>query len=290
MSQNENAAADLIDIVRGFSIFPYLGKKFFFKHFLAMDFIALDIEQAADLEVSKKSGILTEKELLDNATKSGVWSTAKEENIKSLQWMIKRSTTALNKINDPTQRRVFKGQIDNQEEELKEAQLERRKITSYSAEHLTELKRVKKVFKRSVFCDQEFKETPSKDLEIVLTTLLFSRYNQLMQYDRILEASYFGGFFELFSAQHGNSVQLLDTSFHKITIFQKSLLVLSNSLLNKMKNTKIPDEIYGDPVKMFNYEEKPEDEDKGISHGADDLRRKIKARGGELKPEDFLSG
>ena len=57
-----------------------------------------------------------------------------------------------------------------------------------------------------------------------------------------------------------------------------------------MKNTKIPDEIYGDPVKMFNYEEKPEEEDKGISHGADDLRRKIKARGGELKPEDFLSG
>tara|TARA_R110000765_G_scaffold304682_1_gene398606 strand:- start:83 stop:952 length:870 start_codon:yes stop_codon:yes gene_type:complete len=289
MLQNENASLDLIDIIRGFSVFTYLEKKFFFKHFLVMDFIALDIEQAEGLKASKKSGILTEKELISNATRHGAWSTAKEENIKSLQWMIKKSTTALGKISDPTQRRVFKGQIDGQEKELKEAQLKRRKITSYSAEHLAELKRVKKVFDQSVFCDQEFKEKPPQDLEIVLTTLLFSRYNELMQYDRVLEASYFGGFFELFSAQHGNSVQLLDTSFHKITIFQKTLLVLSNSLLNKMKNTQIPDEIYGDPVKMFNYEEKNEGGDKKVSHGADDLKKKMKARGGELKPEDFLS-
>ena len=289
MSQNENASLDLIDIIRGFSVFTYLEKKFFFKHFLVMDFIALDIEQTEDLKASKKSGILTEKELISSATRSGAWSTAKEENIKSLEWMIKKSTTALGKISDPTQRRVFKGQIDGQEKELKEAQLERRKITSYSAEHLAELKRVKKVFKKSVFCDQEFKEEAPQDMEVVLTTLLFSRYNQLMQYDRVLEASYFGGFFELFTAQHGNAIQLLDTTFHKITIFQKTLLVLSNSLLNKMKNTQIPDEIYGDPVKMFNYEEKKEEGDKKVSHGSDDLKKKMKARGGELKPEDFLS-
>ena len=289
MPQNDNASLDLIDIIRGFSIFTHLEKKFFFKHFLLMDFIALDVEQAKDLEISQKSGILTEKELISSATRSGVWSTAKEDNIKSLQWMIGKSTTALRNISDPTQRRVFKSQIDGQEEELKEAQSERTKITSYSAEHLTELKRVKKVFKKSVFCDQEFKEEAPQDMEVVLTTLLFSRSNQLMKYDRVLEASYFSGFFELFAAQHGNSIQLLDVSFHKITIFQKALLVLSNSLLNKMKNTQMPDEIYGDPVKMFNYEEKKEEGDKRVSHGSDDLKKKMKARGGELKPEDFLS-
>jgi hypothetical protein len=56
-----------------------------------------------------------------------------------------------------------------------------------------------------------------------------------------------------------------------------------------MKNTQIPDEIYGDPVKMFNYEEKKAEGEKRVSHGSDDLKKKMKARGGELKPEDFLS-
>lgn len=290
MSKNDNASFDLIDIIRGFSILSYSKKKYFFKHFLLMDFMSLDVEQAQDLEVSKKSGILTEKDLIKSAMNSGSWSTAEEENIKSLRWMIGKSTTALGKISDPTQRKIFKGQIDNQEKQLKEAESKRAKITSYSAEHLAELKRIRKVFNKSVFCDQEFKEKAPKDAEVPLTNILFSRYNELMKHERILEASYFGGFFELFAAQKGNSIQLLDVSFKEITIFQKALLVLSNSLLSKMKNTQMPDEIYGDPVKMFNYEEKKEEGDKAISHGANDLKRKMEARGGELKPEDFLSG
>ncbi len=39
---------------------------------------------------------------------------------------------------------------------------------------------------------------------------------------------------------------------------------------------------------MFDYKE-PKDRDKKVSHGLDDLKMKMKARGGELKPEDLLS-
>ena len=55
-----------------------------------------------------------------------------------------------------------------------------------------------------------------------------------------------------------------------------------------MQNTKIPDKIYGDPVKMFNYVEVDTDEE-NKSEGIEDIKRKMKARGGELKPEDLLS-
>lgn len=55
-----------------------------------------------------------------------------------------------------------------------------------------------------------------------------------------------------------------------------------------MKNTRIPDEIADDPVKILDYEEKEEGDSK-VSHGVDDLKLKMKARGGKLKAEDFLS-
>jgi hypothetical protein len=80
----------------------------------------------------------------------------------------------------------------------------------------------------------------------------------------------------------------LGKNFEDITNFQKYLVVVSHGLFNKIKNTKIPEEIYGDPVRMMNYEEK-EEVDSKVSHGLDDLRQKSQARGGKLKAEDFLS-
>ena len=74
----------------------------------------------------------------------------------------------------------------------------------------------------------------------------------------------------------------------ELTICLKQGNSLSSSLLNKMKNTKIPDEIYGDPVKMLEYEEK-EEKDSKVSHGVGDLKAKMAMRGGKLKAEDFLS-
>jgi hypothetical protein len=56
-----------------------------------------------------------------------------------------------------------------------------------------------------------------------------------------------------------------------------------------MRNVRIPDEIAGDPIKIYEYEEK-QDGEKTVSHGIDDLKAKSKVRGGKLKPEDFLSG
>jgi hypothetical protein len=289
MTKDENYSLDLIDTVRGFSILNYSGKEYFFRHFSLLEFMQLDVEQVEDFNASKKAGISTREELINKAIKTGGWSISKEEEIKSLKWMLKKSTTALAQINDPTQRKVFHNQVKSQEDQLKEIEDKRTKITSYSAEHLSELKRVKKVYDKAVFRDREWKGLPPEDHRTALTTILFARYNELMNHERMLRASYFGGFFEVYAAQKGNPLILLDTTFEKMTIFQKSLLVLTNSLLNKLRNTQIPDEIAGDPVKIFNYEEKKEEGDRKVSHGADDLKAKLKARGGELKPEDFLS-
>lgn len=289
MNNKENKSSiDLLDIVRGYSVLTSSDSQCYFKHFTVLKLLELDNIQEIDITKSIKSGIKTEKDLLETAIKRKFWSVKNEEKIKSLNWTIKKSLTAFGKIEDLKQRELFKNQIDSQENELKEIKVRRANITAYSAENLSEVKRVKRMFKQSVFMDLDFTESPSQEQELIFTTAMFSRYAELNNRETILKASYFGGFFDLFSAQEGDRLALLDKTFKNITNFQKYLIVVSNGLLNKIKNTNIPEEIYGDPVRMMNYEEK-EEKDTKVSHGIDDLRRKSQARGGELKAEDFLS-
>ena len=85
-----------------------------------------------------------------------------------------------------------------------------------------------------------------------------------------------------------NCLDLFKTDFMNLTIFQKGLISYSRALMNKIQNTSIPEKIYGDPVKMFDYKEPKNEEKENTSHGLDDLKRRMSSRGGELKAEDFL--
>ena len=287
--QNDGTSySDLLDVIRGYSVLDYDGKSYYFKHFTLVDFLRVECFREADIMSAVKSGIKKEQELLDSAIKIGSWKTKKEDELKSLQWTIKKSMSALDKIQDKTQRRIFNDQIKNKQKALAELKQARLKITNYSAEHLAETKKIGRMVDMSVFCDLDFKESVPKEVSLPLTAILFGRYAELNSRDHLLRASYFGGFFDVFVAQDGNSIQLFGCDITNITTFQKYLLVLSNSLFNKMKNVKMPEEVYGDPVKMFEYEEKEETDSK-VSHGVDDLKMKVKARGGKLKAEDFLT-
>ncbi len=59
-------------------------------------------------------------------------------------------------------------------------------------------------------------------------------------------------------------------------------------MYNKIKNVQIPNEIAGDPVKIYDYEES-KDKEEGKTEGIDDIKMRMKARGGQLKAEDLLS-
>ena len=289
MEEKKNSglyASCLLDVIRGYSILEYGDKIYYFKHFKIVDLLEFDHLQEKDIKEAIKSGIKTEKTLLDSAIKIGSWTTKKEESLKSQEWMLKKSITALAKIKDPAQRKIFNTQIESQRRDLNELKEARTKIISYSAEHLSELKKIKRMTGRSVFADLNFSETFPEEDESMLASLLFAKNTELGNRDNLLNCSYFGGFFDLFATE--GVAPLINKSFEEMTVLQKNLLVLSNSLFNKIKRVEIPDEFMGDPVKIMDYEEKEDGESK-TSHGVDDLKMKMKARGGKLKAEDFLS-
>ena len=290
MNKNDdfNHSSNLLDIVRGYSVLKFLNKKYYFKHFLFVEILELDEMQRADIEKSVKKGIEKESDLIKNAIKIGSWSLKEEEQIKSLKWTIKKSTNALSKINDSNQRAHFNKQIDSERSNLNSLNAKRNGVTSYSAESLSEIKKIQRMVNKCLFTDINFKENSGDETPSGVTSILFARYAELNSRECILGASYKGGFFDIFAAQSRNPLKLFNATFNTLTVFQKSLIALSTSLLNKMKNTRIPDEISDDPIKILDYEEKEEGDSK-VSHGVDDLKLKMKARGGKLKAEDFLS-
>jgi hypothetical protein len=212
----------------------------------------------------------------------------KEDKLKSTIWMIKKSEAALSKIEDANQRKIFNNQIESQRNDLKKIQDEKAKITNYSAEHLAQIKKIKKMVSSSVFLNKDFSEKLKEEHQMPLTAILFAKFNHLNSRETCLKASYNGGFFDFYVAQTGNPLSIFGVTFDKLTCFQKNLIVYSNALFNKIKNVSIPSEIADDPVKVYEYEEKPHQESK-TSHGVDDLRTKMAMMGGELKAEDFLS-
>ena len=289
MKNEDSSSLVLLDIVRGYSIFDIDGDAYYFKHFTIGEMLELDEFEKIELERAKKTGIQTEEQLIDSAIKMGSWSLQKEEKIKSLKWTINHSTKALAKMVDQNQRKVFSEGIEKEREQLEKRNLERRKICSYSAEHLADQKRFLKMVKSSLFYDNQFKK-PIKEKKIELVApVVFSKFSQLSDKNKLLKAVYLTYFFDVYICQSSNPISLFQVDFANLTVFQKNLLSFANGLLNKMKNTQIPDEIYGDPIKMYDYEEPKDTEGGKVTHGLDDLKQKMKSRGGELKAEDLLS-
>ncbi len=285
---DESHSVDLLEMLQGYSTLEYLNTNYYFKHFSILEVLSLDFEEKQEIQKSVKTGIQTSEQLVKSAINLGSWSEKKEDKLKSTIWMIKKSETALSKIEDTNQRKIFNNQIESQRKELKEIQDEKAKITNYSAEHLAQIKKIKKMVSSSVFLDKDFSQKLKEEHQMPLTAILFAKFNHLNSRATCLRASYNGGFFDFYVAQTGNPLSIFGVTFDKLTCFQKNLIVYSNALFNKIKNVSIPSEIADDPVKVYEYEEKPQQESK-TSHGVDDLRTKMAMRGGELKAEDFLS-
>ena len=279
----------LLDIVRGYSIFVVNKKEYYFKHFSLIEMLRLDEFERTEFKKAKESGIQTEQQLIDSAIKLDSWSVKKEEKIKSLEWTINHSTKALNKISDVNQRGSFSNQIESQRKDLAAIKEKRSKITGFSAEHLSSRKRFFAMIELSLFYDESFKKTLKEKDRSAISPLVFSKFGELSDKTNLLKAIYSTYFFDVFIAQSKNPLSLFGADFSSLTIFQKSLLSYSKALLNKVENVSIPKEIHGDPVKMIDYEEPKDAKGNKVTHGIDDVKRKMTARDGELKAEDLLS-
>ena len=280
-------AQAILEISRGYSEFQVNEESYYFKHFSLEAMLELEEYEQVEFKKAQKNGIKATDKLVEEAYKIGSWTKQKEEKIKSLEWTIKHSYSSLNKIQDLNQRKVFDAQIKEQEAELASLKEEKGKITNFSAEALAQQKKIGKMLKSALYYDKNFKrKLEEKDLAFI-GALVFSKFAELAAKENLLKASYLTHFFEVFMSTE-SPIELFDANFRTLTIFQKALISYSRGLYNKIKNVQIPNEIAGDPVKIYDYEE-PKDKEEGKTEGIDDIKMRMKARGGQLKAEDLLS-
>ena len=223
MKNEDSSSLILLDIVRGYSVFDINGETYYFKHFTVGEMLELDEFEKIEFAKAEKAGIQTEEQLIDSSIKIGSWSLEKEEKIKSLKWTINHSTKALVKMVDQTQRKIFSEGIDKEREELEKRDFERRKICSYSAEHLADQKRFLKMAGGSLFYDDQFKK-PIKGKKVELVApIIFSKFSELSNKNKLLKAVYLTYFFDVFICQSSNPLALFRTDFVNLTVFQKNL-------------------------------------------------------------------
>lgn len=289
MSQQDllkKANSALLDINRGYSVLNASGRDFYFRHFSIIDVLQMDEEYEKALFHASKSGIKKEEELINVALKRGTWSLKKEEEVKALQWTISKMQESEKKSNDFLNKMSMKKEIQKNQEKIKALQDERHKITSYSAESFAENKRIRFLISNTCFKDRGFSEPIEDDLSLDYSLACFAKIAEFNDKKFILNVAYNTAFFEIFVLHYRQPDIIFKKSGLDLSVFQKSLLVYSNALLNKLKNISIPEDVAKDPMKVLEYEEK---EGKKTSRGVDDLKEKMEARGGKLKPEDYLT-
>jgi hypothetical protein len=286
---NSKAHSALIDIVRGFSIIHTENHEFYFKHFTLSEILLIEETYDFYLRSAKKAGIKTEKEIIDSAIKNGYWTIDKEEEIKSLKWMMTKLVEAEKKMNDPIQKLSLKQNVESKSKDLEKLKNEKDLLVKFSAENFAQNKKFKNLIANCFFKDKSFTEPVSEEESIIYHSELFNKMSDLNSKEIIVYSAYNPSFFELMSLHYRQPHVIFNKSGFDLTIYQKNILIYANSLLNKFKNYSIPDSILEDPIKILDYVEKEDAKKSNVSHGVEDLKIKSAARGGSLKAEDFLT-
>lgn len=285
--QKINSSQILLDISRGYSILKNKQDVFYFKH--PSNFESLKEEEYYDIAYQRavKRGIYSESQLLEKYIKGGQWSLEKEEKIKSLKWMIDKSTKASLQITDDFQRNGFNQKIEAQRKELQQLQADKNKLVGQSAESWASQQRIFKTVADHMFKDLSFKEKAEFDNDPVLVIEMQKKMIELSAKNNLLAAAYDSTFFDIFSLQYREPMSIFDVNFFTVTIFQRYLLSYASVLLNKLKNLDIPDEIRLDPLKIFDFNPDNKNQTSKVSHGVDDLKNALKTKG-KITAEDLI--
>ena len=279
----------LLEILRGYSVLKVSNKEIFFKHFSLIESLHFEETYKNALDSAKKAGIKDEAQLIEDAIKFKKWSIQKEEQIKSLIWTIDKLSIAAKKISDRNQKKAAESSVESKKEELSKIQKDRGELCSLSAESFAQTKKIKDIISQCLYKDKDFTEKVEQEDCYIFANTFFEKMSDLNNYKMILTVAYNTSFFEIFCLNYRTPYILLKNTGMEITTFQKNLLVYANALLNKLKNTTIPETIIEDPVKVLEYKEVENDKGNKTTVGTDDLKEKMAKNGGKLNPEDLLT-
>jgi hypothetical protein len=286
---NEQIERVLFDVIRGYSVLRASSSNVYFRHLNSLQVLEIEDIYNQYFESAQRSGLKSEKELLDMCIRNGTWSVKNNEEITALLWTIDKKEKAKDKSSDFLQKKSLEQSIENDKNALNTLRQRRAKLAQFSAEKFAEQKKIQGLIDLCLFMDPAFSEPLHPNVEIDVINLFFEKMSFFNEKNLMVYVSFHPLFFDLFCVNQRNPHVIFDKPAFALTVYQKNILLFANSILSKLKSLPIPEEICDDPVKILNFKERSEAKQSKTSHGLSDLKAKSVAKGGKLTAEDFLS-
>lgn len=255
------------DIIKGYSVISDGEQDFYVKHFSILDNVIIEEFEENAYKEAVVSGIESQKDLLQKAIDYGGWSNKEENYIGDLKKMISKAQEKELSNKDPLLKEIYAENVKNLQKELEELQEKRDKITNFSAETLAANKKVSKMLEISLFTDKKFTKKTTKEQLVNISSIAINKIAEFYNHETMLRVAYVDFFFEAFMYQSNNPMLIFNSRFKKLTLYQHRILSYASSLYNKIKNSMyMPNDAYGDAVKVYNHVDKePEEKDNAKS-------------------------
>ena len=259
----EDIGAAFSCIINGYSEFDFDGSPIYFKHFGIKESGAVAPVYRRTFERAKAMGVPTEEERLKQIIEDGVWSTEKDERIKSLHAEISSLSTAKNRL-------FIKSQIDHQNRMIanREAQLrelESTKVMSlgrtaetFASQRSNEFFIYKSSFSNSnlnqqICSEEEFDDWDNEKLERLLKSYYKSFEN--LNTERVKRVAISSSCINLIAISGDTAQGFYGRAAVDLSYLQIELITLAKNYYNIISNatSEIPEEVMSDPKKLENW-------------------------------------
>ena len=254
------------------------GKLYYYAHMT--DSLLTDAEKVYNRAMEKgiSMGLETEEAQMKKSIEYGLWSDLEEERLSADKWQRETLNKKKESVNSDQIYKSIEMQVNALDEKIKDQMEKRDSLVSNTCEQFASRQRNDYIISNTIFKDREAKEKLSDDnLALAAHILLREKMAKLHDRDFLARLSFETSFFSLFQIFYRSPKDIFGKNGMELTIPQRSLLSVSNSLLNKIKNTDLPEEIMGDPVKILDYKKDERTGEQKKKDALETLKKRDKA-------------
>ena len=237
----------------------------YLKHPTEKDITA--IEYSVDLcqSQAKERGIKTEKEIIDQAMKDGIWSFEQEAEVSNLQKSIEGSSKYLRKTKNKSEQEGINKRIEEYQKRLEKISSVRDSLCETTYEKFLNHKRSDFTVLFAFYKDREFKEpiltkSEFEELEFEDVQRLVQVYNAMtsdFSQENLKRIAALPFFLNRFFLSESDPTTFYGKSIINLTVYQSELYaqgkMYRNVLENQEENKMPPEAFYDDPDKLVSW-------------------------------------
>ena len=270
----------LKEIVDGFSAYFVGEKKVYIKHQSLSDVVDFEMVYDLHFEKAQKRGLPTKKEIFENLTKEGIWTSADDAKIEKHQFYVESLIKNKKNLYLKSATERINAQIKDAEQELSTMLMEKEELSSNCCDHYATNRANDFYMFSSFFKDPEltaplYTQEEFEYIEATKVTEIIRVYNKFHERfsEKNIQNLVLQGFYKIYYSFSESCVDFFGIPVVKLNNFQLNLLIYTRIFKNIFdQHDDIPERIRDDPAALLDYA--------GSSNAREELKQKMSAEAG----------